>query len=123
MASCTMREPAPPTQIPATDVTAANPPIPRAGFALLGSRLLPCDARHVRCDVVDLLRLQLRLEGRHPSAAVLDLVLDRIERGLQLVEVRPDRARRARVLERVAALAARRGEHGLACCGVPLTAR
>ena len=48
---------------------------------------------------------QLALEGRHRAAAVVDLADDRGLRRLELVEVRPDGAGRARVLQRVAALA------------------
>ena len=56
-----------------------------------------------RCDLLDLGRRQLALEGRHAVSAVRDLPLDGLLVGAQLVEVRADRSFRAGRLHRVAA--------------------
>src|SRR4051794_11760308 len=56
-------------------------------------------------DGLDLRVGQRALEGGHRPSAVDDLVLGDGERRFQLVEVRPDRPRRTRVRERVAARA------------------
>ena len=61
-------------------------------------------------DVRDLLLAELAAERRHHALAVRDAVDHQGERRLLLVEIRPDGARRAGVLERVAALATGRGE-------------
>ena len=61
-------------------------------------------------DVADLPVAQLAAERGHPDPAVLHLAGDAVGRGPELVEVRSDRAFRARPLKRVAAAAARAGE-------------
>src|SRR6478672_11188862 len=69
------------------------------------------DLAGVLGDVVrhgcDLSAAQAALEGGHAAAAVSDLLLDRGRVGLQLVEVRPDRAAGASRAEPVAAPAVR----------------
>ena len=72
------------------------------------------DRRDVRGDVLDLLFGELTGERRHDALAVRDTVDDEGRRRLRLVEVRPDRARRPGVGERVARRTARRLEHLLA---------
>ena len=76
------------------------------------------DRRDVRRDVLDLLLGELVLERRHRARAVRHAVDDERRRRLRLVEVRPDRAGRPGVRERVARDAAGGLEHLLARGGV-----
>src|SRR6185503_19884844 len=63
--------------------------------------------RDVRRDVLDLLLGELTLEWRHGAHAVRDALYDEARRRLRLVEIRPDRAGRAGVGERMTGDAAR----------------
>src|SRR4029453_11385534 len=72
---------------------------------------------------LDLLVAQLPLEGGHAALAVRDAVDREVERGLRLVEVRPDVPGGARGGERVAAGAPGRGEDALAVSGTALGGR
>src|SRR5215210_803025 len=62
----------------------------RGGGPPLYRGLLAGVARDVRGHGRDLLVAELILERRHAAAAVLDLMLDRVLRRLELVEVRAD---------------------------------
>ena len=95
----------------------------------LTRRYLPATDETYLATAVICARRELALEGRHDAAAVRDLALHGREARHQVVEVRPDVAARARVLERVAAPAVR-GEDVLAARrglppwpGTPATAR
>ena len=80
-------------------------------------QLPPGDRGDVGRDGVDLRVRQLVAERGHAAPAAADERLDGRRVGLRVVQVRARRARGARVGERMAAAAARRGEHLLAVGG------
>src|SRR5204863_9224145 len=93
-------------QLPTCTSTIASTSPGRAGRTC--TPLLSGVVGHELRNGVDLRRAEHSLEGRHHGTAVRDLTLRDGERGLELVEVRPDRPGRGGRLESVAARALRR---------------